>query len=73
MTLPSGVVVTPEEVIAKGRKGRKMTILGDTSDASWMLNAARDSDLIVHEVYIYIYIYIYISRERWIDRYLSLS
>ena len=60
MTLPSGVVITPEEVIAKGRKGRKMTVLGDTSDASWMSDLAKGSDVLVHEVIFVIYVHFYV-------------
>lgn len=44
-----GRVVRRGDVCEPDRKGRKVTILGDTSDASNILDLAQDSDVCVHE------------------------
>ena len=50
VTVPgSGVVVTPEEVIGKPKRGRKVVILGDTCDTYELKHLSANADLVVHE------------------------
>lgn len=42
-------LVTPDEVLVPGRRGRSMCIVGDTHDASGAAHIARDVDVLVHE------------------------
>lgn len=50
VALPNGRgVVRAADVLGPARRGRKLTVLGDTSDASAMAPLAMDSDVLVHE------------------------
>ena len=51
VTLPNGRVVKPSDVIdlSQNTAGRKVVILGDTSDASMLEPIAIDCDLLIHE------------------------
>jgi len=49
ITGPDGVVHQASEFLGPSKKGRKITILGDTSNAKNIVDLARDSDLVVHE------------------------
>lgn len=46
---PDGRVILSADVCGPPIKGRKVTILGDTSNASLLTQAAKDSDVLVHE------------------------
>lgn len=43
------VQISPSDVLAPSRPGRKVVILGDTCDSSDMIPIARGADLVVHE------------------------
>ena len=47
--MDNGEVIKPDDVLGPPKKGRKVTILGDTKDSSEMLSICQDSDVIVHE------------------------
>jgi ribonuclease Z len=49
ITLPSGQIIRPRDVLLPGRKGRKVVVLGDTADSSSLTEVARDADLLLHE------------------------
>ncbi len=49
LTLPDGTVLRGSEVIGERRRGRKVVLLGDCSDASLTEDLARGADLLVHE------------------------
>jgi len=45
----SGRWIKPEEVMGPDKPGRKVVILGDTSDNRWIAQDARGADVVVHE------------------------
>ena len=47
--LPDGTKITPSDVVGPPKKGRKLVILGDTSNSDSLLGAALDCDVLVHE------------------------
>ena len=47
--MDNGEVIKPDDVLGPPKKGRKVTILGDTKDSSEMLSICQNSDVIVHE------------------------
>ncbi|KAE8739931.1 hypothetical protein FOCC_FOCC014570 [Frankliniella occidentalis] len=49
VTLPSGQVIRPSDVIGPPILGRKISILGDTYNSDQMLDLVRNSDVLVHE------------------------
>ena len=49
LRLPDGAVIRGRDVIGEARRGRKVTVLGDCSDASLVAPIATGSDLVVHE------------------------
>ena len=49
ITLPNGRKVSPEEIIGKPRKGRKITYSGDTRPSQKIAELAKGSDLLIHE------------------------
>ncbi|KAL6079318.1 Ribonuclease BN [Balamuthia mandrillaris] len=49
VTLSDGRVIKASDVIGPTRKGKKVVLLGDTSDASSVLEAGQGCDLLVHE------------------------
>lgn len=49
VTLPGGKVVHSADVLGPSRPGAHVVLLGDTSDASAIADAAMDCDLLVHE------------------------
>ncbi|CAK9203873.1 unnamed protein product [Sphagnum troendelagicum] len=49
VTLRDGTVVKSADVVGPQRQGRKVVILGDTSDSRSLLVAARGADVVVHE------------------------
>jgi ribonuclease Z len=49
VTLASGVVVTPEQVLGPARAGRKLAITGDTAPAETVVEAAAGADVLVTE------------------------
>lgn len=49
ITMEDGSVITPDEVLGPSRPGRKVVILGDTSDSSRIAMAAQNCSCLVHE------------------------
>jgi ribonuclease Z len=49
VTLPDGRAVRPEEVVDPDRRGRKVSITGDTRPCAATALAARGADVLVHE------------------------
>jgi ribonuclease Z len=49
ITLPTGETLDPLDVLGPPKRGRRVTILGDTSDSSKMVDLARSSDVVLHE------------------------
>ncbi|OQR81815.1 zinc phosphodiesterase ELAC protein 1-like [Thraustotheca clavata] len=47
--LPDGTMLQPHEVVDPQVKGRKVAILGDSSDSAAMVDLAMNSDVVVHE------------------------
>jgi ribonuclease Z len=50
VTLPDGTTVKSSDVIGETRKGKKYLFLGDTCDSDSAVDAARNCDVLVHEV-----------------------
>ncbi len=49
VTLASGVVVTPEEVLGPSRKGTRLAFVGDTANTGMLLEHVRGADTLVIE------------------------
>lgn len=49
VTLGDGTVIKAADLLSPPRKGKKVVLLGDTSDSTSLAEAARGCDLIVHE------------------------
>lgn len=49
VTLPSGQVVQPADVLGASRPGRKVVFSGDTRPCRALIEAGRDADLFIHE------------------------
>ena len=49
VTLATGAVVTPGDVLGPARPGRKLVITGDTAPSPHVVHAAHEADLLVHE------------------------
>jgi len=49
LTLANGTVIKAVDVIGPSKKGKKVILLGDTSDSSSLIDIGQDCDLIVHE------------------------
>jgi len=49
VTLADGVVVEPGQVLGPPRRGRKVSITGDTAPSSEVVQAVRNADVLVHE------------------------
>ena len=49
VTLADGTVVGPEQVLGPPRRGRKVSITGDTAPSSDVVEAVRNADVLVHE------------------------
>jgi ribonuclease Z len=49
VTLESGTVVAPDQVLGAERPGRKLVLAGDTAPAASVVDAAAGADLLVHE------------------------
>ena len=47
--LDDGTIIKAEELTGEPLKGRKVVYLGDTSDASNLIEAAKDCDILIHE------------------------
>ena len=46
---PDGTYITPDMVIGENKRGRKVVILGDTSDNTQIEKLCLDADVVVHE------------------------
>jgi len=49
VTLATGTVVTPEQLLGPARPGRKVALTGDTAPAASVVEAAAGADLLVHD------------------------
>jgi ribonuclease Z len=49
VTLADGRVVEPDQVLGPPRRGRKVSITGDTAPSSDVVEAVRNADVLVHE------------------------
>jgi ribonuclease BN (tRNA processing enzyme) len=49
VTLADGTIIRAADVTGPPVKGRKLVYIGDTGDASNIIEAARDCDLLVHD------------------------
>jgi ribonuclease Z len=49
VTLASGAIVTPADVLGEPRPGRKLVLTGDTAPSPLVVQAAHGADLLVHE------------------------
>ena len=49
VTLADGSIIRATDVTGPPVKGRKLVYIGDTGDASNIIEAARDCDLLVHD------------------------
>ena len=49
VVLDDGTIIKAEELTGVPLKGRKIVYLGDTSDASNLIEAAKDCDILIHE------------------------
>jgi ribonuclease Z len=49
VTLGDGRVVAPEQVLGPPRRGRKVSITGDTAPSSDVIEAVRGADVLIHE------------------------
>jgi len=49
ITLADGRVITPDAVVGDARPGRKVVLAGDTAPSADVVEAARGSDVLVHE------------------------
>eukprot|EP00596_Hydrurales_sp_CCMP1899_P010460 CAMPEP_0119051144 /NCGR_PEP_ID=MMETSP1177-20130426/72861_1 /TAXON_ID=2985 /ORGANISM="Ochromonas sp, Strain CCMP1899" /LENGTH=323 /DNA_ID=CAMNT_0007030253 /DNA_START=659 /DNA_END=1630 /DNA_ORIENTATION=- len=49
ISLSDGTVIYSRDVTGPSIKGRKLVVLGDTSDASNMISLGKDCDLLIHE------------------------
>lgn len=49
VTLADGSIIRAADVTGSPVKGRKLVYIGDTGDASNIVEAARDCDLLVHD------------------------
>jgi len=49
VTLEDGTIIKSKDCVGPSTRGRKITILGDTCDASNMIPYAQHSDILVHE------------------------
>ena len=47
--LPDGSIIRAADVTGPSVKGRKLVYVGDTGDASNIIEAAKDCDLLVHD------------------------
>lgn len=47
--MPDGTIIRPEQVMGRPKRGRIVTILGDTSPCPRVLELADNADLLVHE------------------------
>jgi len=49
LTLADGTVIKSADVMGPSKKGKKVVLLGDTSDSSSIVDVGQDCDLLVHE------------------------
>lgn len=49
ITLDDGRVLTPDEVLGSPKRGRIVTVLGDTRPCDSVIPLAKDADLLIHE------------------------
>jgi ribonuclease Z len=49
VTLADGRTILPEQVLGPPRRGRKVSLTGDTAPSSAVVEAVRDADVLVHE------------------------
>lgn len=49
ITLPSGTILNPTQVLGPPKCGRKITILGDTCNTERITDLAKSSDIVLHE------------------------
>ena len=49
ISLPDGSVINPADILGPPKIGRKLVILGDTSDSSSLLEISQDCSVVVHE------------------------